>query len=187
MDYGFILEAFWFILPAYVANMAATDVSVLPFLKKFNQPIDGGVKWHGTRLLGEGKTWRGLVFGVLAGVLAGWIQSMYHTQAAGLVSSLLSEPVNLPVMTITLAFMISLGALTGDLIASFGKRRIGLESGSLAPLLDQLDYIIGAFIFSWFVVEPDIEMFGVIVLMTIPLHLFANLAAWLLRIKKVPW
>ena len=57
MDYLIIFQAFWFILPAYVANASAKLIGG-------GIPVDFGKTWKdGKRILGDGKTWRGLLFG----------------------------------------------------------------------------------------------------------------------------
>src|SRR3989344_408748 len=68
----FILSAFWFILPAYLANMAPVMVpDVLGFK---NVRLDLGKKWSdGREILGTHKTAHGLIVSVLLGSLTGWV------------------------------------------------------------------------------------------------------------------
>jgi CDP-2,3-bis-(O-geranylgeranyl)-sn-glycerol synthase len=64
-----VLGALWLFLPAYVANMSPVFMAKL--VPRWSAPIDGGrVAKDGQRVLGPGKTWRGLVGGALAGGLA---------------------------------------------------------------------------------------------------------------------
>src|SRR3989454_11668937 len=61
MDLVAIPQALWFFLPAYVANPMAVVFGG-------GTPIDfGRTLRDGERLFGDGKTWRGLVGGTLAG------------------------------------------------------------------------------------------------------------------------
>lgn len=173
--WGILLKAVWFILPAYVANSVAIDVSVVPFLKRFNTPVDFGRSWWGKRILGDGKTWRGLIAGVISGTSVGFLQSIFRPDSI------------LPIMSVKLAFLLSLGALLGDMGASFLKRRSGFERGEVIPFLDQLDYIVGAFFFAWIIIPVDFNMFIVVAIVTLPLHVISNIVAWALKIKKVPW
>ncbi|MFH1789060.1 MAG: CDP-2,3-bis-(O-geranylgeranyl)-sn-glycerol synthase [Candidatus Altiarchaeota archaeon] len=172
-----ILSAIWFILPAYVANSAAVDVAGIPFLKKYTQPVDCGRTWRGKRLLGDGKTWRGLIGGVSVGTFTGYLQYI-----AGA-----SLPGYLPSMTVKLAFLLAFGALVGDMLASFLKRQSGLKRGAAVPLLDQLDYIIAAFAFATIVEPLNPERFLIVAALTIPLHLFANWVAYKIKLKDVWW
>src|SRR5207244_4565349 len=65
MDLVAIPQALWFFLPAYVANPMAVVFGG-------GTPIDfGRTLRDGERLFGDGKTWRGLVGGTLAGALLG--------------------------------------------------------------------------------------------------------------------
>jgi CDP-2,3-bis-(O-geranylgeranyl)-sn-glycerol synthase len=188
-DFSLIIEALWFILPAYMANSIANDVAHIRYLEKFSYPMDFGLKWRGVRIFGPNKTWRGLIFGVFAAAVTGFLQRNYHSQASLFLSNQfnLGSTLSLPEMSITLAFMLGFGAITGDAVKSFFKRRMGIESGQPAPLLDQLDYIFGAFFFAWLIVPIDLNHFAVIVIVTVPIHLLANFMAWLLKLKKVPW
>jgi CDP-2,3-bis-(O-geranylgeranyl)-sn-glycerol synthase len=177
-----LLQALWFILPAYIANSMPVNVSKVKELDDLGKPIDGGMKLLGARVLGDGKTWRGLFCGILIGTLAGAIQVMLHENAAGFFST------SLPHMSIELAFMLSTGALVGDIVASFVKRRSGLKAGDPAPLMDQLDFVFGAFFFAWLLtrsINPD--TFFIIVVITPVIHIFANFIAWIWKLKRRPW
>jgi len=169
-----LIDVLWLILPAYVANSVAIDVSGIPFLKKYTAPVDFGMSWKGKRLLGEGKTWRGLICGVLAGVLCGWIQGIYAS--AGLYP-----------MTALLGFLLGFGALLGDMVESFIKRRLGFDRGHPMFLLDQLDYIVGAFFLAWTMVPVDLGYLLMACIITLPLHFIASIVAWILKLKKNPW
>ena len=76
-----ILDALWFILPAYFANSLPVDVSYIKELEWLAKPVDGGRKFLGKRLLGDGKTWRGLIVGVLGGTFIGLVQQNMHADA----------------------------------------------------------------------------------------------------------
>ena len=188
-----IIEALWFIFPAYLANSAPVDVSQIRFLKKYGKPIDGGKTWRGKRILGDGKTWRGLYAGIIAGTLVGIIQTAIQP-------SLENDYPNLLQMTVALAFMISLGALVGDMAESFFKRQIDLKPGAPLPLLDQLDFVFGAVFFAWlWVVFSTGQIAGafenmlgwsrflLILLITPLMHLITNFIAWAWKLKKDPW
>jgi CDP-2,3-bis-(O-geranylgeranyl)-sn-glycerol synthase len=81
----------------------------------------------------------------------------------------------------------SIGALTGDLVGSFIKRRIKLPRGRPAPLLDQLDFLAGALIIT-LPFHPLIPFHLFILLVLTPLiHFVANIFGYILRFKKEPW
>jgi CDP-2,3-bis-(O-geranylgeranyl)-sn-glycerol synthase len=168
------LEVIWFILPAYVANSMAINVSGFPILKKYSAPIDFGLKIRGKRILGDGKTWRGLVCGIACAVICATLQQTF--QITGY-----------PIMTPLLGFLLGLGALTGDMVESFVKRMSGFDRGHPLFLMDQLDYIIGACFFAWTVVPVDLGYLLVASMITLPLHYIASIVAWVLKLKKNPW
>ena len=155
-----LLNTFLFLLPVYVANS-------VPLLVKGKTPIDFGKNFiDGKRILGDGKTFEGFIFGTLFGFLVGLV--------------ILGDPI--------LSFILSFGALFGDSLESFIKRRIGIKRGDPFPVFDQLDFIFGAFIFLYFF-YPNLfwlHFFNAIIL-TVVLHPLANMIAYVLKIKEVPW
>ena len=177
MVFSIIVRAVWFILPAYVANSAAIDVSAVPFLAKYKTPVDFSRTFRGRRILGDGKTWRGLFSAVVVATLVGGLQANYSTVYG----------IAVPQMSWTLGFLLGLGAMVGDMTASFLKRQAGLPRGAMVPIIDQLDYIIAAFLFAWVVVPADFSMLVVVCIITLPLHVIANLVAYAIKLKKVPW
>jgi len=167
-----ILKALWFILPAYIANGTPPVLSKFKKLQKYNKPIDFGKTWKGKEILGKGKTWFGLFFGVLVGTVFGLIQNLTEIE---------------PLMTLELAFMLAFGALVGDLIGSLIKRRMNLARGKSAPILDQLDFIFGAFLFASFVTKINLNYLIILIILTPLLHIGTNILAYELKLKKEPW
>jgi len=55
-----LVEALWLIIPAYAAN----GLAPLMGLRKNLHPIDSGRMLGKSRLLGNGKSWEGLAFGI---------------------------------------------------------------------------------------------------------------------------
>lgn len=172
-----IIEALWFILPAYVANSIAIDVSGLPVLRNYSTPIDFGKSYKGRRILGDGKTWRGFICGILGGTIAGFIMGRFQSNIT----------FYLPEMNIVLGFMLGTGAMIGDLFGSFVKRRMGYGRGANVPLLDMFDYVLGAFLFAAVVTDVNKIYLLIIIIVTIPFHIIANYVAYTLKLKKNPW
>jgi len=80
-------------------------------------PLDGGCRWlDGRPVFGPAKTWRGLVAALVLTPPTAW--ALGFGWGLGLV--------------------VALGAMAGDLIASFIKRRLGLPSSASVPFLDQV-------------------------------------------------
>lgn len=172
-----LIELFIVILPAYVANAS-------PVLFGRGVPIDFGKKLSdGKRLFGDGKTVIGFFSGLVLGTLSGFIIFLNFSEVLPDVS--LSQK-------LVLGFVLSLGALLGDLLGSFFKRRLGVERGKPMLLLDQLPFILLALLLSFAyipVLASKIGFFGFffIIALTIFLHKATNIIAYYLKLKKVPW
>ncbi|MBT8171243.1 CDP-2,3-bis-(O-geranylgeranyl)-sn-glycerol synthase, partial [Candidatus Bathyarchaeota archaeon] len=163
--------AMWFIFPAYCANAA-------PVIFGGGKPMDSGKTFlDGKPFLGSHKTWRGFIAGLSVGTIVGIVQTLIF-------ENFLIEYSSQFQYSILLGFLISLGALSGDLIESFIKRRINQPPGSSLPIADQIDFIIGAFIFSLPVSALSLSSAIIIFLITIPIHLLTNMGATLLNMKN---
>jgi CDP-2,3-bis-(O-geranylgeranyl)-sn-glycerol synthase len=170
--------AIWVMLPAYVPNNAAVLVGGGP-------PIDGGRTWGERRLLGDGKSWRGLAGGLLAGVaVALGLNALYGPIGGWLLAA--SFP---PGAVLGLP----LGALLGDIVASFVKRRTGRPRGAPFPGVDQLDFVVGAlavalvFATGWTLATFSLPILVVVLVLTPVLHVGSNLIAFWLGLKDEPW
>ena len=164
-----VFNALYYVFPAYCANGA-------PVIFGGGRPIDGGRNFSdGKPILGSHKTYRGLVSGILIGTIVGWAQDS------------LAPNVGLPKGNVILGFVLSLGALIGDLIGSFIKRRLNLKPGAPLPVSDQIDFVLMALLLGSLVKPPTLEDALIILGLTVPIHLLINIAAYLLRLKKNPW
>jgi CDP-2,3-bis-(O-geranylgeranyl)-sn-glycerol synthase len=178
---GAVAVAVWAMLPAYVPNNAAV-------LAGGGRPIDGGHTWGGSRLLGDGKTWRGTAVGTLVGVaLALALNAARPAVGDALdVTALPEFPV---VAMVTLAF----GAMLGDVLASFLKRRTGRQRGAAFPVVDQLDFVVVALALTavaapgWFGETFTLPVLVAVVVLTPALHLLTNGVAYALGLKDEPW
>ena len=170
----------YFILPAYFSNGSGLVFGG-------GLPLDFGKSdSNGTRWIGDGVTWKGLIAGTVVGTITGAIQGIiapYVIQAFG---SYIVTPIitNLP-EGILIGFLLGFGALLGDAIGSFLKRRLGIGRGNPAPFLDQLDFIVVALILVSFVVELNLLVVVLAIILTLALHLLTNVGAYLLGLKDV--
>jgi CDP-2,3-bis-(O-geranylgeranyl)-sn-glycerol synthase len=85
--------------------------------------------------------------------------------------------------------LLSLGGLLGDLAGAFLKRRLEIAPGNLLPIVDQVDFVVGALIFS-LLLSPSMltwELALTVLLITPPIHLLTNFAAYKLGLKSNPW
>ncbi|MBV0925358.1 CDP-2,3-bis-(O-geranylgeranyl)-sn-glycerol synthase [Halomicroarcula limicola] len=178
--FGVVVTAVWVMLPAYVPNNAAV-------LAGGGRPIDGGRTMGDSRLLGDGKTWRG----TLAGTLAGLTLAILLSVLAPAASDFVGHP--LPTFPLRAGLGLAFGAMLGDVGASFLKRRSGRERGAAFPGLDQLDFVVGALACalvlapSWFGATFTVPVLVAILLLTPLLHVLTNGIAYALGLKNEPW
>jgi len=159
-----VARALEFIFPAYCAN-------AVPVLAGGGQAMDFGKKLpDGRPVFGKNKTFRGFFAGLIVGTMAGLAESLIF---------------NYPIM---FGFLLSLGALFGDLAGAFVKRRLAINPGGLLPVIDQLDFIMGAILFSLPLSMPwSWQLLVTILIITPPIHLLTNFVAYKLRLKSNPW
>lgn len=145
-----VWRVLYFFVPAYVANMS--PVFVQGRFKALAGPIDGGHTLWGKRILGDHKTWRGLLAGIVAGTLVFELQRL--ADGAGLLRDLaLIDYGAHPVLP---GFLMGLGTGVGDAVKSFFKRRIDIPPGASWPVFDQLDFVAGAYLFVSVVHAPPL-------------------------------
>ncbi len=159
-------EALVFIFPAYCAN-------AVPVLAGGGLPMDFGRNFlDDRRILGKNKTFRGFIFGWGIGFLVGLADSLvFGLNQYGILFSLLTP----------------LGALCGDLCGAFIKRRLNIAPGGLLPIIDQIDFVVGAILFSLPLAIVTLELAVVVMLITPPIHLLTNFLAFKLKLKSNPW
>ncbi|HYA22245.1 MAG TPA: CDP-archaeol synthase [Thermoproteota archaeon] len=153
------LHVYVMMLPAMLANSSAVIFSGGPV-------IDMGVKFIDSEpVFGKNKTTGGFLGGMLSG---------------GLLGLLLSQGLQ--------GFVMAAGALVGDLLGAFIKRRFKLEPGQPFPLLDQYDFVMGAMATALLFGYPLDPSGCSIFLITIPIvHFAANYLAYKSGLKRVPW
>jgi CDP-2,3-bis-(O-geranylgeranyl)-sn-glycerol synthase len=183
------LAVLWLLLPTYIANAFAT----LP--RGRGPPMDFGrtSARDGRRILGPSKTWSGFL-------AAGFGAMPFCLLEAALI---LAAPPNLAVVpvlapsvlaAVPLAAILTFGAMTGDALGSFIKRRLGRESGARTLLIDQLPFVLVP-IGLGFAFYPALftsvffhwEAVLWLVIYTLGLHASFNWIGYKAGLKKVPW
>ena len=181
-----MLVGLWVFLPAMLPNSAAVVFGG-------GTKMDFGRSWRGKRIFGDGKSFRGFFGGAFSGIALGMILiGISHVfdpvdhwgygqlwQCAGIVCAL------------------SFGAVLGDLSGAFIKRRLGMERGQKAPILDQYDFVAGALLvtalfFPGWVYETYIEGWNILaliflILIMFGIHRIANMVGFKAGLKKEPW
>lgn len=140
MDAAALAGVLYFFVPAYLANMA--PVVARGHLEWLAGPMDGGWTWRGRRVLGDHKTWRGLLAGIAVGALTFAAQRWLWQRGIAHELALLDYGACdawLP------GALLGLGAGLGDAVKSFFKRRIDIAPGGSWLVFDQLDFMVGAY------------------------------------------
>ena len=177
MDWIFILQCLYFFLPAYFANMTPTFAKKVGVFKFLAKPIDFGKKYQGLSIFGPHKTWRGIILGVLIGILVACFQRFFwQFPLFKRLSFLNYRQINV----LFLGFLLSFGALFGDLISSFFKRRQEIEPGKPWIPFDQISFVIGSFLLVNPFFEIQILAWIFILFLSFLLHLIVNrIGFWL--------
>ena len=163
--------------PAYLANTLAV-------LTGGKYPIDQGKLYSdGNRILGDGKTWSGLIGGTIGGMIVGYGLIVF-------IHEYIWESLDLSIL-----FLLSFGALFGDMTASFYKRRQNLQRGDKFPLLDMYDFIFMSlllclifereWLLSW-ILDGWVPLFTILIL-TPFLHRGVNIIGYKIGVKNEPW
>ncbi len=178
-----IMFALWFFLPAGIANASPVFAKKIPILKDWDTPLDFGKSYRRIRIFGANKTWRGLVFGAFCGGMTSVITYIIYPESINYVSvSALIPTLDMFVVGAALGT----GALVGDAVESFAKRRVGVKPGESWFPFDQVDYIIGGLVFSIPFVILSFWM-NILVLVTwFAAHLFWSYIGFLLKLKDKP-
>jgi CDP-2,3-bis-(O-geranylgeranyl)-sn-glycerol synthase len=164
-----------------MAPVFAKKFGVLKFLAR---PVDGGRTFRGQPIFGDHKTWRGFLVGVAAAIAVTWLQYfLYSIKIFKNLSLLNYSETNLWL----LGFLLGFGALFGDLIKSFFKRRMNLAPGAPWIPFDPIDFVVGALVFVNFIFIPPWQAILVIILITPILHILTNRIGFFLKIKNTKW
>ena len=185
-----IFTVLWIMGPAYIANSVAV-------LTGGKYPIDQGrILSDGNRILGDGKTWSGLLGGTVGGILFG---ITLDTGNGRMVLERLTGEEYVECLwgnnPITVFLLLSFGSLFGDMTASFYKRRQNLQRGDKFAILDMYDFIFMSlllcFIFqldwlsSW-ILDGGVPLFTILIL-TPFLHRGVNIIGYNIGVKNEPW
>ena len=208
------LMVLWLYLPGFLANTFAMMWGKwLPKTGYGPWPIDGGrTMKDGNRILGDGKTWNGLIGGSLtSGLLCVLLVSLMGDvpTSNNIESGVFAHPLtgyegtwfdlgSVAMSAFVLGSFLGFACLIGDSTGSFIKRRRGLKRegdvSSKAPLLDTLPFAIMVFLWGQLFLQDsllsDTELIlpmVVIVVITPILHRSFNLIGYYIGWKDVPY
>lgn len=163
-----------FTSPAFFANSVAVYTSGLG-------RIDRGknFSFDGYPILGSHKTIGGAIGAILGGGLLGITAPYFFPDIYAYVYTNFWG----------VGFILGFGAILGDAIGSFIKRRFAFsrKPGASFPLMDQIGFIVVAFLLIRIFVTYPWSWFYMVVPFTLVGHLLSNRIAWFLGWKDVPW
>jgi CDP-2,3-bis-(O-geranylgeranyl)-sn-glycerol synthase len=162
-----LAQLLYLMLPVYLANMAPPFVK---FWRGWNPPISA-------RLLGKHKTVVGFAAGVAVAVVVTFIQSRLRWGG-----SLLS-----PGDWLAAGSAAGFGAMAGDSLKSFFKRRLRIAPGQRWIPFDQLDFIVGGLLALGFFVRLDWIDMALICAISFVGDLLVNQLSFYLGIKETRW
>ena len=208
------LMVLWLYLPGFLANTYAMMWGKwLPKTGYGPWPIDGGRNWKdGNRILGDGKTWNGLI----GGSLTSGLMSMLIVLQMGEPTAISETGATVFIHPLTgfegswwdtgstlssafiLGTVLGFSCLLGDSAGSFVKRRRGLkregEVSSKAPLLDTLPFAIMVFAFGLLflgdalISDTSLVLPMLIIIVITPiLHRVFNIIGYKIGWKDVPY
>jgi len=169
MIFELILKSLYFFLPAYFANMAPILLKWIPIV---NIPVN-------KKVFGENKTWRGIFLGTVVGGLIFWIQKLLYDVGFQKFSL-----IDYSDFSMLLGFLMGLGALLGDLVKSYYKRKAGINPGCPWVPFDQIDFVLGALILGFFVYVPPAEVALLVLILSPFLHVIVNYIGYWLGIRE---
>ena len=180
-DMIIIIKLLYLMLPAYLANMA--PVLGKNILKPLAIPIDFGKKWKGKPILGKNKTWRGVVLAAITSTIIFLLQAYLYKFPSMKAISL----IDYSSASLWIGILLGLGAIAGDSIESFFKRRAKIKSGQPWIPFDQVDFTIGALALTAIVYFPGWINALIIILISAIGHILINHLAFYLKIRKEKW
>lgn len=177
-----VLASLYLFLPAYAANMAPVIAKRFNLFPSLARPLDGGRTLWRSPLFGPHKTLRGLLVGLTAAVIVASLQRL-GTRGEG-VFRVLSAPPHEDTSALLWGSALGGGALVGDLVKSFVKRRLGIPPGQRWFPWDQLDLIVGALLVGRLLYSFPWEVIVVVLVATPLLGLLVNIGSYLASVKE---
>ena len=175
--------------PVLLAALAHGLCMKYDWFSRFKRPLDLGQTYRKRRLFGEHKTWRApVVYGVfctLGTVIQGWCQGKGYLPQWLLL-------VDYEKYGYLVGVLLGLGMTIGELPNSFLKRQLGISPGKRKGgllglvffLFDQVDLIIGIWVFLSFLIRPSLSLVLWSFLLTFVMHVTVSSVGYLLGMRK---
>lgn len=152
------------LLLLFVAN-GAPILARIPLKEKAGYPVDGNLVFvDGRRLLGQSKTWRGVVSSV---------------GLTTLVAAILG-------FSAVFGLLFGLFAMFGDLVSSFLKRRLGMAVSSMALGIDQVPESLFPMLVAYWMLALEGTSVVFVVAVFFVTELLASRVLYKLKIRQHP-
>lgn len=176
------LSALYLILPLCAANASPHFVKSIPWGAT---PLDHFKSWHGKRIFGDHKTYRGVFTSIVMSIFIVLMQKLLFPYFQSV--SLLNYGAFSLLKVVGVGFVFAASYVCIDIFKSFFKRRINLREGAPWIPFDQIDLGIAALIALSLIEIPSWQHLVIIFLLAPALVIFSNGIAYLIGIKKVWW
>ncbi len=184
MDFfNLLLTSFYFYFPAALANMGAVISFKIPMIKDIQNPIDFGLTIKSKRLIGEHKKIGGLIYGLFCGVFWGSLKYIFLDQ-------IFKDIIFLNFsfwQNFLFYFLLSFGALAGDLLKSIIKRFLNIAPHKMWIPFDEIDHTIGAILLVILFYPIPFSVIITTICLYFFLHLITNVIGYKLGLKTVPY
>ncbi len=175
-----IITILYLFLPAAFANIGAALSA--KFFPQWSYPLDCNKKFRGIRILGDHKTIRGFVFGVLcAGIIYLFQIALYSNPFFRSLSF-----INYDTTPYYFGLLLGLGAVSGDALKSFFKRQFQVKPGDSWMPFDQIDWISGALIATSSIMNYRAGFLLITLLLFFFLHVIIKFIGYLLHLDSAP-
>ena len=198
LSIGMISDFFASFSPVILTGILVMAIIKTNILKALDKPIDFNVKFFDNKpLLGESKTWRGLVLYVICGALSGMLWFLFSVAESIAQSNLfLVDHQNTFLFNTLVGTLLGVSYAIFELPNSFLKRRFGVRPSKSATqlmpkvlffLIDQTDSLFGCLLILWlFYPALSAPQFFIFLLLGALVHIVVNLFLFILKIRKSP-
>ncbi len=179
----YALSCIWFILPAYVGNMAPVFAKRL-FKNRFSTPIDLDRNFRNTPIAGKNKTYRGLFAAIFLSTIVVLIQKFtYSFPDIQSISLIEYSTIN----WLLWGILMGGGAMFGDFVKSVVKRRIGKNPGESWKPMDQIDFLGGALFLCSPIYFPPLNIILGIFIFLPTIKILLDQVGYHLKIHDTKW
>ena len=182
------------LLPTILAGIVVMIWCKIPILPIFAYPIDGGKNFtDGRRILGDHKTWKGLIGYVLFNAIFTVIWGLIISgKGAESLDFFYQHHENTLMFNLLVGVLLGLGYSLLELPNSFLKRRLDIKPGKTLTgftkvffiFLDQADSLFGVALVVWLFYPLGILLYLAFIIVGAATHLMLNMMLYFMKLRK---